>query len=114
MTYSGPSAPPSDVSAGMTGHVDVLHGQLNQCVAALIESVQALPDLLWGTATLSGGQAVVTCGQIGTGSLVFASRQALAGAPGHLSVANIIPGVSFTIVSSSSTDASAIAYLIIP
>jgi len=113
MAGSIPSPPSPVAVAGTSGAIDFFNG-LAACLDALVPAVQGLPDLLWGSVTLVAGQAVVSCGQIASPSLVYTARQGVAGTPGHLSIEAIVPGVSFTIVSSSSSDASAVAYLIIP
>lgn len=65
-----------------------------------------------GVATLVAGSVVVPHTNVTATSRIFVSRQAAGGAPGHLSVSRIA-GTSFTITSSSATDTSTVAWLLI-
>jgi hypothetical protein len=48
-----------------------------------------------------------------TGSPVLVSRMTPSGTLGHLSVPSVSPGGGFTIASSSATDASTVAWLVL-
>lgn len=63
-----------------------------------------------GTATLVGGQVVINNASIGTNSRVMLTCQSPGGTPGALYVSSRTAGASFTVRSSSSTDASFFAY----
>lgn len=65
-----------------------------------------------GTATLAAGTVTVNNANITASTLILVSRQAAGGVLGHLSVARVA-GTSFTVNSSSATDTSTIAYLLI-
>jgi hypothetical protein len=67
-----------------------------------------------GTATLVNGTAVVSNSQVTSASLIFLAAQSPAGTPGALYVSARTPGTSFTIRSTSATDASTVAYLFFP
>lgn len=69
-------------------------------------------DQVCGTATLAAGTVTVNNANITANTLVLVARQAPGGALGHLSVARVA-GTSFTINSSSATDTSTIAYLLV-
>lgn len=64
-----------------------------------------------GVSTLSGGSVVVANTSITANSRIMVSRQNVSGTPGHLSVSRST-GVSFTITSTSGTDASDVAWQI--
>jgi hypothetical protein len=74
--------------------------------------LKKLGPLQTGTATLSGGTVTVAFANITANSLIFLSRQATGGTLGHLSTTRSA-GVSFTIASSSATETSTVAYLVI-
>lgn len=66
-----------------------------------------------GTAVLVGGTKVVNYPSIRNDSIIILSRQIGGGTLGHLSVSARVEGQTFTILSSSATDTSTIAYLIL-
>jgi hypothetical protein len=63
-----------------------------------------------GTVTLSSGSAVVANTSVTATSRIFLTSQADGGTPGWLRVSARTAGVSFTITSSSGTDASTVAF----
>ncbi|OHD21349.1 MAG: hypothetical protein A2Y38_16575 [Spirochaetes bacterium GWB1_59_5] len=63
-----------------------------------------------GTATLSGGSVVVSNTSVTANSRIFLTGQVDGGTPGWLRVSARTAGASFTITSSSGTDASTVAY----
>lgn len=66
-----------------------------------------------GTAVLSGGTATVLTASVGVGSKVWHSHEAPSGIQGILSIASIVPGVSFVINSTSGSDSSTVVWGII-
>ncbi|MDT0608864.1 right-handed parallel beta-helix repeat-containing protein [Streptomyces lancefieldiae] len=66
-----------------------------------------------GTATLAAGTRVVTTTAVTDGSRIFLTCQTPAGTPGWLRVSARTAGTSFTITSSSTTDTSTVAWLIV-
>jgi hypothetical protein len=66
-----------------------------------------------GLATLVAGTVTVNNAVITANSRVFTSRQTTGGTVGHLSISNKVAGTSFRINSSSATDTSTVAYLIV-
>lgn len=67
----------------------------------------------YGVATLAAGTVTVSTNKVKSTSRVFTSRQAASGTLGHLSISNIVDGVSFDIDSSSATETSDIVWMII-
>lgn len=65
-----------------------------------------------GIATLVGGTIAVSNTSVTANTRIFTSRQTSGGTVGHLSVTRSA-GVSFTITSSSATDTSVVAWLLI-
>lgn len=65
---------------------------------------------LSNTATLAGGTATVAAPQVTATSRIWLTTQAPGGAPGWLQVSARTPGTSFTILSSSATDTSTVAW----
>lgn len=68
-----------------------------------------------GTATLVGGTVTVSTNKVATGDLIFCSRNATGGTPGHLrcDTADIVNGTSFVINSSSGSDTSTVNWHIL-
>lgn len=66
-----------------------------------------------GISTLSGGSATVATAAVSNTSRIFLTVQAPSGTVGTTYIASRIAGTSFTIVSTSGTDTSAIAWLIV-
>jgi hypothetical protein len=68
-------------------------------------------DAKQGVVTLTtGGTTLVSNSAVGSSSRIFLTSQADGGTPGWLRVSDRVPGTSFTITSSSSTDTSSVAY----
>jgi hypothetical protein len=63
-----------------------------------------------GTAVLAAGTVVVANTSVTASSRIFLTSQADGGAPGFLRVSARVAGTSFTILSSSGTDTSTVAY----
>ena len=66
-----------------------------------------------GTAVLAGGTAVVTNTSVTATSRIFLTNNVAGGTPGWLRVSARTAGTSFTILSSSNTDTSTIAWMIV-
>lgn len=68
---------------------------------------------MMGTVDLVGGTATVANTNVWVNSRIFLTSQIAGGTPGWLRVSNIVSNTSFTITSSSATDTSKVAYLIL-
>lgn len=66
-----------------------------------------------GRATLVGGTVDVTLASVTANTNIFLTCQVPGGTPGFLRVSARSAGVNFTILSSSGTDTSTVAYLVI-
>ena len=66
-----------------------------------------------GTAVLSSGSATVANTSVTAVSRIMLTSQAGGGTPGWLRVSARVPGTSFTITSSSGTDSSTVAWLMV-
>ncbi|WP_275558503.1 hypothetical protein [Streptomyces sp. 5-6(2022)] len=66
-----------------------------------------------GTATLTAGAATVSTTAVTANSRIFLTNQALGGTAGFLRVSARTAGTSFTITSSSGTDTSTVAWMIV-
>jgi hypothetical protein len=66
-----------------------------------------------GLATLVGGTVTVSNTSVTTNTRIFTSRQTAGGTLGHLSIGTVVASTSFVINSSSATDTSVIAWLLI-
>lgn len=66
-----------------------------------------------GVVTLVGGAAVVANEKVTANSRIFLTSQAGGGTPGFLRVSARTAGTSFTVTSSSGTDTSVVAYMIV-
>lgn len=70
-------------------------------------------DRSMGTAVLSGGTVTVNNSTVTANSRIFLTTQSTSGTPGFVYISARSAGTSFTITSSSGTDASTVAWLII-
>jgi hypothetical protein len=66
-----------------------------------------------GLATLVGGTVTVSNTSVTASTRIFTSRQTAGGTLGHLSIGTVVASTSFVINSSSATDTSVIAWLLI-
>jgi hypothetical protein len=66
-----------------------------------------------GTATLVGGTVTVSNTSVTASTRIFTSRQTAGGTLGHLSIGTVVASTSFVINSSSATDTSVVAWLLI-
>lgn len=105
--------PPDTRAAGQTGHI-ADHNNISDVLSVVAAQLGAIPVFYWGTAPLSGGSVTIPNGNVTASSVILLSRQGLAsGTPGSLAVSAVVPGVSFTITSTSVTENSTLGYLII-
>lgn len=65
-----------------------------------------------GASAMVAGTVLVSNTSVTASTRIIASRSLLGGTAGHISTA-IVPGVSFTITSSSALDTSTIAWLLV-
>jgi hypothetical protein len=107
-----PVIPPDTVAAGQTGHIQA-HQEISDVLTAHDTQLAGLPAMARGTATLSGGTVTVAASEVTAASAVLVSRMGPSGTLGHLAVPTINPGVSFVITSTSASDNSVVAYLIV-
>ena len=104
LTVSGGSvtfAP--NVPLGVNGGVDISGAGYGLAVAEGTNAKQ-------GVATLSAGTVVVANTSVTATSRIFLTTNTPGGTPGWLQVSARTAGTSFTILSSSSTDTSVVAY----
>ncbi len=66
-----------------------------------------------GVATLVGGSVTVSNSSVTASTRIFTARQTAGGTLGHLSIGTIVAATSFVINSSSATDTSVVAWLLI-
>jgi hypothetical protein len=66
-----------------------------------------------GLATLVGGTITVSNTSVTANTRIFTSRQTAGGTLGHLSIGTVTPATSFVINSSSGSDTSVVAWLLI-
>lgn len=66
-----------------------------------------------GVATLVGGTVTVANTKVTANSRIFLTSQTDGGAPGSLRISARVAGTSFTITSTSGTDTSTVAYMIL-
>lgn len=97
----------------VTGNLDIQAGNLQLTGAATQLQMEggAVTDFI-GSAVLVAGSVVVANTNIAANDLILLSRSTSGGTPGNLSYV-ISAGASFTINSSSGTDTSTIAYVIV-
>lgn len=67
----------------------------------------------YGFATLVAGTKTISTTAVGANSRVVLGRQTAGGTLGHLSVANVVNGTSFDILSDSNTDTSVVFWMIV-
>jgi hypothetical protein len=70
-------------------------------------------DVEVGTATLAAGTVTVSNTNVKSDSVVFLTVQAPGGTLGFLSISAKVVGTSFTISSSSGTDTSTVAWMLV-
>jgi hypothetical protein len=104
--------PPDTAAPGQTGHV-AAHNDISDVLTAMAAQLGDLPSMQWGKSTLAGGSVNVSASSVTSGSVVLVSRMSPAGTPGHLSVPVVNAGSGFTIASSSGSDISTVAWLVL-
>lgn len=126
--------PPDDRAAGEAGHIadhndisdmlSLLQTQYQQLLTAGLNTTGSVDisapgegllvaegsNAKQGVVTLSAGSAVVLNTSVTAVSRIQLTSQADGGTPGWLRVSARTPGTSFTITSSSNTDASVVAF----
>lgn len=70
-------------------------------------------NLRMGTATLVGGTVTVANTSVAANSRIFLTAQSVGGTAGALAVTARTAGTSFTITSTSGTDTSTVAWMIV-
>lgn len=104
--------PPDTVQQGQAGHI-LAHNQISDELTAMAGQLAGIPALNWGTAHLTSGTVVVSLSAVTASSVVLVSRLTPSGTLGHLSVPTVSPGSGFTITSTSASDNSSVAYLVL-
>jgi hypothetical protein len=105
--------PPDNRAAGQSGHIGD-HNDIADVLTAMQSQLNTLPaSWAWGLATLVAGTVTVSSGIVLSGSKILTGRMTPGGTLGHLAVPTITPGTSFVVTSSSGSDTSVIAYLIL-
>lgn len=81
--------------------------------ADVLRVVESATDGAMGLAVLVGGTKVVSTTKVAANSRIFLATNVPGGTPGWLQVSARTAGTSFTILSSSGTDTSSVAWLIV-
>jgi len=79
---------------------------------ALLRVKEGTADARMGVATLVGGTLVVPTSAVAANSRIFLTCQVPGGTPGFLRVSARVAGTTFTILSSSGSDVSQVAWLL--
>jgi hypothetical protein len=103
--------PPDNRAAGQTGHIGD-HNNISDVLTAFQAQLGGTPGFQMGSAPLVAGTVTVPNTSIASGWGIFLSRQTVSGTPGFLTW-SINPGVSFTITSSSGSDAGTVWFLLV-
>lgn len=103
--------PPDNRGAGSTGHIGD-HNNISDMLAQFQGQLTGLPNFTFGTATLVAGTVTVTDLNLTSASIPLHSRITAAGTTGTIT-ATVTPGASVTFSSTSATETSTIAYLIL-
>jgi hypothetical protein len=104
--------PPDNVAAGQAGHLSA-HDNIADVLTAHGAQLAGIPAIRYGTATLASGTVTVSDSAITSSSVVHISRLSPSGTLGNLSVSAVNPGSGFTITSSSGSENSSVAYLVL-
>lgn len=104
--------PPDTRAAGQTGHLGD-HNNIADVLADHEALLTALPVMTWGIVTLVAGTATVGAPAAVSTSKIIVSHMTPGGTLGTLSVPTITSGTSFVINSTSASDTSIVAYLIL-
>lgn len=103
--------PPDTRAQGQIGHLGD-HNNIADVLSAHQTQLQALPAFTFGQATLVAGTVTINDVNLTANSLPLHSRITSGGTTGTIT-AVILPGVSITFTSTSATETSTIAYLIL-
>lgn len=113
---SGPGALQTDgffaMGAGQSGTFTVFGGNLVIGTAGQGVTVKEGANARMGTTTLVAGTATVACTAVTANTRIFLTSQTSGAGPGALRISARTPATSFTITSSSGTDTSSVAYLL--
>lgn len=104
--------PPDTVAPGQSGHVDA-HNEISDALTAHDQQLQGIPAMHSGKSSLASGTVAVSLSAVTASSVILVSRMTPSGALGHLSVPSVTPGSGFTILSSSSSEASLVAWQVL-
>lgn len=97
------------VSSELISAEDVDKNYMSKASPKVVEGSNAA----MGVATLVAGSKVVANTRVTANSRIFLTSQADGGTPGSLRVSARTAGTSFTITSSSGSDTSVVAYMIV-
>ncbi|MER2511505.1 MAG: hypothetical protein ABTQ25_03630 [Nitrosomonas ureae] len=103
------ATPPGATENQVISAADVELNYMNKATPRLDDGA----DKPMGVVTLVGGSAVVANETVTANSRIFLTAQVGGGTPGFLRVSARTAGTSFTITSSSGTDTSDVAFLIV-
>jgi hypothetical protein len=109
---AGVAVPPGAAGAEAVNKDD-LDAQIALCAKIAGLTVTEGSNKKMGVATLVAGAATVANTSVTANSRIFVFSQVDGGTPGWLRVSARVAGTSFTITSSSGTDTSTVAYLIL-
>lgn len=107
-----PVIPPDTVAPGQTGHI-AAHNEISDALTSHQNQLGAIPPLAWGAVSLTSGSVTVSLPAVESDSVVLVSRMTPSGTLGNLSVPSVTPGSGFTISSSSASENSLVAYLVL-
>lgn len=91
----------------------ISNSQLEVATAGFGLSVKSGSNCKMGTATLAAGTVTVSNTSVTSNSLIYVTSQADGGTPGFVRVTAKVASTSFTITSSSGSDTSTVAWLIV-
>ena len=104
--------PPDTVAQGQSGHI-AAHNNISDVLTAHAAQLAGTPAVRSGTASLTAGTVSVSLPSVTASSAVLVSRLTPGGTLGHLSVPAVSPGSGFTVSSSSGSETSSVAWLVL-
>lgn len=104
--------PPDTAAAGQSGHI-AAHNDISDVLTAHAAQLAGIPVIRSGTATLAAGSVSVSLPSVTPSSVVLISRLAPGGTLGQLAVPSVSQGSGFTITSTSGTETSSVAWLVL-
>lgn len=110
---AGPADLKTDSGMHIGQNLTVLGTLLTLATAGAKLAIKEGTNAGMGVATLAAGTVTVPTNTINANSRVLLTAQSTGAAPGALRVSARSPGVSFTITSTSATDTSSVAWVII-